>query len=468
MSTKPYFPPQILLPLLMKYEQNSNTPIVSTTLALLDSPKYAQTKITLLDPALPSAGQENIHPPPYAASTDSSRIIRPDYASPAYSALAAEAQEIWRRDYTANGIYHETGLAVVADGINEDGAAYVRKSKENVSTSSETTRGARIEGLDSREEITRILKGAGGGSGESGYVNWGSGWADAASAMRVVMDKLLAYGKRVDMVRGKAERLVFEENTGEKRKVVGVGLEGGREVSAKVTILAAGAWSGSLVDLKGIAEARGQVVAYVRLSTPERRRLANMPILLNLGTGMFVIPPPLSLPASDEQGGILKVARHGFGYRNPVCAPALGGVQVSLPSPNSSVLPTEGRQACRTFLSQVLPWLSTRPFCEERICWYTDTPTGDFLIDWHPGFAGLFLATGGSGHGFKFLPVLGECVIAILEGDEARTGQMGELGKLWGWRERLGVEKVETQDGSRSGKRGMVLAEEMARGASRL
>lgn len=344
----------------------------------------------------------------------------------------------------------------------------MRKSRENVSTSSETTRGARIEGLDSREDIASILKGAGGGSGESGYVNWGSGWADAASAMRVAMDKVLAYGKRVDMVRGRAERLVFEENTRRKRKVVGVGLEGGREMRAEVTILAAGAWSGSLVDLRGIAEAQGQVVAYVRLSNSECRRLANMPILLNLGTGMFVIPPPFSLSASDEQGGILKIARHGFGYRNPVSAPALGGVQVSLPSSNSSVLPTEGRQACRTFLSEVLPWLSTRPFCEERICWYTDTPTGDFLIDWHPDFAGLFLATGGSGHGFKFLPVLGECVVAILEGDEARTGQMGELRKLWGWRERLGVGKVETQDGSRGGRRGMVLAEEMARGASRL
>lgn len=344
----------------------------------------------------------------------------------------------------------------------------MRKSRENVSAGTATSRRTRIEGLGSREEIRRVLKGAGGGSGESGYVNWGSGWADAASAMSVALDKVLAYGKRVDMVKGKAEELVVEERTGEKRRVIGVELDGGREVRADITILAAGAWSGSLVDLRGIAEARGQVVAYIRLSPAERRRLAAMPILLNLGTGMFVIPPPPLPPVANDQDGILKVARHGFGYRNPVCVPALGGVQVSLPSLNSSVLPHEGRQACRTFLSQVLPWLSTRPFCEERICWYTDTPTGDFLIDWHPDFAGLFLATGGSGHGFKFLPVLGQYVCAILEGHEVRTRQMRELKKLWGWRERQGFGEVETHDGSRGGRRGLVLAEEMVRGTSRL
>lgn len=41
-------------------------------------------------------------------------------------------------------------------------------------------------------------------------------------------------------------------------------------------------------------------------------------------------------------------------------------------------------------------------------------PTGDFIVTHHPHRTGLFLATGGSGHGFKFLPVLGPHIVDIL------------------------------------------------------
>ena len=340
----------------------------------------------------------------------------------------------------------------------------MRAARNNVSVE-----GGRVEGLDSVAEIGKLMKGAGGSSGESGYVNWGSGWADAAGAMKLVMDKVLAYGDRVEILRGRAERLLFSNRHPgpKKKKVIGVRLETGREKTADLTILAAGAWTGSLIDLRGIVEARGQAVAYIRLSHAERRRLTNMPILLNLGTGMFVIPPPPPPDPEDQQGGILKVARHGFGYRNPVPVPALGGIQVSLPAENYSVLPHEARHALRAFLAQLIPWLATRPFCEERLCWYTDTPTADFLVDWHPEAEGLFVATGGSGHGFKFLPVLGDCIVDILEGKETE-GVGAELRELWRWRQGGGKKEVECEDGSRGGRRGMLFAEEMARGESRL
>ena len=46
---------------------------------------------------------------------------------------------------------------------------------------------------------------------------------------------------------------------------------------------------------------------------------------------------------------------------------------------------------------------------DTRLCWYTDSLDNSFLIDYVPGYSEtLFVASGGSGHGFKFLPVLGE------------------------------------------------------------
>lgn len=49
-----------------------------------------------------------------------------------------------------------------------------------------------------------------------------------------------------------------------------------------------------------------------------------------------------------------------------------------------------------------------------RICWYCDTRDENFLIDFHPDVDGLLVALGDSGHGLKFLPLLGRLVASRL------------------------------------------------------
>ena len=48
------------------------------------------------------------------------------------------------------------------------------------------------------------------------------------------------------------------------------------------------------------------------------------------------------------------------------------------------------------------------PLTDMRICLYTNTPDKHFIIDQHPGHDRVFVATGFSGHGFKFQPVIGD------------------------------------------------------------
>lgn len=85
-------------------------------------------------------------------------------------------------------------------------------------------------------------------------------------------------------------------------------------------------------------------------------------------------------------------------------------------------------------------------------------PKGDFLVTYHPAHPGLFLATGGSGHGYKFFPVLGEKIVDALEGRLEH-----ELNELWKWPESTD-DFDGTEDGSRSGPKGLVLVDEMAKG----
>ncbi|RQH16937.1 FAD-dependent oxidoreductase [Okeania hirsuta] len=44
---------------------------------------------------------------------------------------------------------------------------------------------------------------------------------------------------------------------------------------------------------------------------------------------------------------------------------------------------------------------------EARVCQYSNSPNGHFLLDQHPEAENVFLAGAGCGHGFKLGPVLG-------------------------------------------------------------
>ena len=57
------------------------------------------------------------------------------------------------------------------------------------------------------------------------------------------------------------------------------------------------------------------------------------------------------------------------------------------------------------------------PLVESRVCQYENTTNGDFVIDRHPGYDNVWVCGGGSGHGFKHGPALGEYVAdRILDG----------------------------------------------------
>ena len=341
---------------------------ISTAHALVRNPKYDVCKITILDasPQLPN---------PSGSSVDTSRIIRADYANLPYAMLGLQALKLWRDTSDAGwggqGRYHEPGLVLTADA----GADwYVRNSFENVKKLA--TSG--LEGLDIREieelpdkDAIRRASGHSGVSGDSGYVNWGAGWADAEAVMRYAIDRLQSdSGGRVDLRLGsKVRRLLFDpphQNSGGRTRCTGAMLEDGSRVTADLVILAAGAWTPTLVDLKGRAQATGQTLAYVSLSGDEEQALATRPTVFNMSIGMFIIPP---------RGRELKVARHGYGYRNPrkVSFGEDGPLEeVSMPEVGLRI-PAEADQLCRKALIEWIPELGDRQFSRTRICWYCDT-----------------------------------------------------------------------------------------------
>ena len=68
----------------------------------------------------------------------------------------------------------------------------------------------------------------------------------------------------------------------------------------------------------------------------------------------------------------------------------------------------EGIDAARAFLARRFPALANAPLLGTEVCQYENSSNGDFVIDRHPGLEHVWLAGGGSGHGFKHGPAAGE------------------------------------------------------------
>ena len=77
----------------------------------------------------------------------------------------------------------------------------------------------------------------------------------------------------------------------------------------------------------------------------------------------------------------------------------------------------EGLERARRQLRERFPGLADAPLLEARVCQYGNTPDGHFLIDRHPQHENVWLVGGGSGHGFKIGPAVGEHVADLVAGD---------------------------------------------------
>jgi sarcosine oxidase len=87
------------------------------------------------------------------------------------------------------------------------------------------------------------------------------------------------------------------------------------------------------------------------------------------------------------------------------------------PDTQSRIVTAEGAEWARNYVARRFPALKDAPIVETRVCQYENTSNGDFLIDRHPEMPNVWLAGGGSGHGFKHGPAVGEYLAAQICGE---------------------------------------------------
>ncbi|OCK74421.1 putative fructosyl amino acid oxidase [Lepidopterella palustris CBS 459.81] len=447
---------------------------LSTAYAMSRDARFADTKLVLVDrwdfePDSATSSVQN----PGAANADTSRIIRRDYPHGPYAALACEAREHWRAEFGENNRYVEQRLLFSAEGCSlerpkKDGET-INYIKNAYALSCEITPNGKdgLKILDSLSEIRSEL-GISSSLPRSlsaeedkeinrlrGYISDDCGWANAGVSIEWLRQQVIRLG-RVEFRTGQVENLVF---TSDKQQVQGVRLVDGAVITADLTIIAAGSQSPHILGMPNLCDVYSEVVAYIQLSEDEadelRRR--NWPLIVNAHRGVFTTGPDhdncLKLGHFSHSGmvDVLRSAGIELGSRTDMSEsspdqqwknPNFGwGGDVTL-SERGDVVDYESDKMLKTladyrvFLLELLGpsalegWstrdhdqaksdsvlnsIAVRPFARVRKCWYTDTPSLDFIVDYHPSYGkSLFVATGGNDHAFKFLPIIGEKVIAI-------------------------------------------------------
>ncbi|KAJ5170040.1 uncharacterized protein N7500_002823 [Penicillium coprophilum] len=388
--------------------------------------------VTILDRSVP--------PVPDGSSNDISRVIRFDYGDPIYAEIAKEAFDLWKTPDYQEAFHQTPCLWVCQDGTPEQpvqprAQEYSRKTKRVL-----TEMGQEWVPVGSVEEAKQHfpkLTGRLATPGFDGFYNKSAGWADAGLACARLMSRCASAG--VSFITGPNGQVEeFEKRPDGTIKAVRT--RNGR-VEGDQFIVATGAWTSSLIPAWNSMLAAGQVVGYLRLTPDEVTQLRDLPIYFNFSTGFFAFPP-------HEPTGYLKVACHGFGYTRAE-ASVTSAPPSSAVASRANYIPADGLKRLTSGLMDLFPQLASRGFEKVGICWYNDTPTGDFIFDFHPEHKNLFIATGGSGHAFKFLPVIGKYIVGSFQ---RKLSQ--ELLDKWKFptqfRERFQGE-VFTGDGSRGG-----------------
>jgi len=174
-------------------------------------------------------------------------------------------------------------------------------------------------------------------------------------------------------------------------------LEDGSRIEADAFVFACGPWLGQLFPkvVGDRVRATRQEVYYFRVPrNSDRYTSGRLPVWIDFGDRIIYGMP-------DGEGHSFKVADDTRG--EPID-----------PTTDDRVPREEGIERARVFLGERFPELASAKLVAARVCQYENSPDGDLIIDRHPEAENVWLVGGGSGHGFKLSPAVGELTAAAV------------------------------------------------------
>jgi glycine/D-amino acid oxidase-like deaminating enzyme len=347
-----------------------------TALALL----RAGMRVTLVD----AWGAGNSR----ASSGGETRVIRASYGGvPIYSEMAARALALWREaeQQWKRQVLFRTGALWMCAADD----AYVRRSIEPMKAV-----GLSIDQL-SLEDAARRYPQISFRDARTVYFEPEAGYLTARAACELVRETFVREG-------GDYKEAWIRPGATAGARLSNVALSDGSKLDADRFVFACGPWMAQVFpNLIGrrIVATRQEVFFFGTPPGNTQYNLGALPVWVHIGERLVY-----GVPAHERRG--LKVADD------------TAGEEVD-PTTMERVPSATGLARARAILRERFPALANAPLVEARVCQYEASSDGHFLVDRHPQFENVWLVGGGSGHGFKMGPALGEHVAALIQGRAA-------------------------------------------------
>ncbi|MDX6613687.1 MAG: hypothetical protein QOD75_2873 [Blastocatellia bacterium] len=328
-----------------------------------------------------------------ASSGGESRMIRMGYgADEIYTRMAQRSLDMWKERFaqhgpTAASLFQPTGVLWLA----RDNDPYCEATLELLRRCNVAHQRLERAELTSRYPQLKL-----------GPVTWGilepeSGVLLARRAVQAVVAHAEAGGVTYleEAIRAPAVDAHDRDNLNSLHTI------SGKEIFAKQFIFACGPWLPKIFPalLGQLIHITRQEVFFFGVPPTGAAGKAfgpeSMPAWIDFNDLVY------GVPNLDQRGYKLAIDAHGPQFD---------------PDNGDRLASAEGLAALRHYLARRVPSLANAPVTETRVCQYENTSNGDFLIDRHPGWDNVWLVGGGSGHGFKHGPAVGEHVAALLLG----------------------------------------------------
>ena len=226
-------------------------------------------------------------------------------------------------------------------------------------------------------------------------INWGifepeSGFLLARQSCQAVVDGFIAEGGTYAQVAVHADSLDSEPWKS-------LSLSDGSKLRADRYVFACGPWMGSLFPHtvgSSIQSTKQDVFFFGTPAGDPRFDEANLPVWAD-HRGRFLY----GIPGNQHRG--FKIADD---TRGPSFDPSNGERRID----------EERLRLAREYIAFRFPGMKDAPLVETRVCQYEQTPDSGFIVDRHPHAEHVWLVGGGSGHGFKHGPALGEHVAEMV------------------------------------------------------
>ncbi|HEY7727887.1 MAG TPA: FAD-dependent oxidoreductase [Candidatus Eisenbacteria bacterium] len=321
-----------------------------------------------------------------ASSGGETRVIRAVYGkSRIYTEMARRSFELWRENEARwkKRLYTRTGALWMVSGAGE----YVRAAMPHL-----RELGFAFEEMtpaDARRRYPQI---------DFAGIDWcflekEAGYLLARRSCADVLEGFLTGGGVYRQASAAPEKIA-------EGRLAAVALSDGTRLVADQFVFAGGPWLPRIfpeVLGRKIEPTRQEVFYFGTPAGDVRFSEAQLPVWVEVPRFFYGIP-------GNEWRGF-KIADDA---RGPAFDPTSG----------ERVASAEGLRSAREYLARRFPALAKAPLLESRVCQYENSTDGDFLIDRHPEAANLWLVGGGSGHGFKHGPAVGELVAGNVLGQK--------------------------------------------------